>query len=123
MVRNCWFKVHQWDRFKNVDSLDFSHAPLWIQIWGLPLHCKSVSMGKQLGAQLGTVEDSAVYDYLEKARIIKIKVSIYISKPIIAGMYIGNEKDGITWLDFRYENLPMFCFNCGIIGHNEENCT
>jgi hypothetical protein len=37
-------------------------------------------------------------------------------------MYIGNDNDGITWVDFRYENLPMFCFGCGLVGHMIENC-
>lgn len=37
-------------------------------------------------------------------------------------MYIGNNNDGISWIDFRYENLPMFCFGCGLVGHNIDNC-
>jgi hypothetical protein len=56
-------------------------------------------------------------------RIIKIKVGINIEDPIHHGMFIGNTRDGINWVDFKYENLPMFCFSCGLIGHNEENCT
>lgn len=43
--------------------------------------------------------------------------------PIRAGLYIGNDMDGINWIDLRYENLPMFCFQCGLLGHNEDNCT
>ncbi|MCH81132.1 F-box/FBD/LRR-repeat protein [Trifolium medium] len=37
-------------------------------------------------------------------------------------MHIGNKRDGVNWIDFRYEKLPMFCFHCGIIRHNEANC-
>ena len=102
--------------------MDFVHIPLWIQIWGLPLHCKTVAMEKHLSNQIGIMEDAVVYDYPDNAKIVKIRVLIDISKPIRAGMYIGNDADGINWVDFRYENLPMLCFTCGLVGHNEENC-
>jgi hypothetical protein len=122
MIRNSWFLVQSWDRQINPKNIDFHHAPAWIQIWGLPIHCKTVNMGKHIGSQLGKVEDVAIYDYPQKARIVKIKVGINIEEPIRPGMFIGNIKDGINWVDFRYENLPMFCFNCGLVGHNEDKC-
>ena len=102
--------------------MDFNHVPLWIQLWGLPLRCKSLTMGKEMGAQLGTVLDVGLYDFPNNARIVKIKILFDISHPIRAGMHTGNDQDGINWVDFRYENLPMFCFRCRLIGHNQENC-
>uniref|UniRef100_A0A803QHG9 Reverse transcriptase domain-containing protein n=1 Tax=Cannabis sativa TaxID=3483 RepID=A0A803QHG9_CANSA len=27
------------------------------------------------------------------------------------------------WIDYRYEHLPEFCFECGILGHPFEHCT
>jgi hypothetical protein len=122
-VRNCWFSVRHWDRSINPRNIDFNHIPTWIQIWGLPLHCKTTTMGQHLGTQLGKVEEAALYDYPQKARIVKIKVNINVEDPIRPGMFIGNTKDGITWVDFRYENIPMFCFNCGLIGHTEDKCS
>jgi hypothetical protein len=80
-------------------------------------------MGKHLGSQLGKVEESALYDYPQKARIVKIKVNLSIEEPIRPGLFIGNTTDGITWVDFWYENLPMFCFTCGLVGHTEEKCS
>jgi hypothetical protein len=52
-----------------------------------------------------------------------MKLLFDISSPIRVGLYIGNDEDGINWVNFRYENLPMFCFRCGLVGHNEGNCT
>ncbi|MCH91899.1 hypothetical protein A2U01_0012830, partial [Trifolium medium] len=122
LIRNSWFMVHTWDRKLNPSNIDFKHVPVWIQIWGLPIHCKTVIMGKHLGTQLGKVEESALYDYPQQARIVKIKVHLTVEEPIRPGMFIGNPKDGITWVDFINENIPMFCFTCGLIGHNEDKC-
>jgi hypothetical protein len=122
IIRNCWFVMHQWDRQVNALSLDFSHVSLWIPFWGLPLHCKSITIGKELGSQLGTLLDVGIYDFTEKARILKVKILFNIKQPIRAEMYIGNDDDGINWVDFRFENLPMLCFVCGLIGHQGDIC-
>jgi hypothetical protein len=78
-------------------------------------------MGHQLGDKIEKVEEAAIYEYPNNAKNIKVKVQFNISDPIRAGMYIGNENDGINWADFRYENLPLFCFRCGLIGHSNHN--
>jgi hypothetical protein len=122
IIRNCWLVLHAWDRKINPNELEFTKVPLWVQIWGLPLHCKSIIMGEQIGSQIGQVLDVGTYEYPENAKIVKTKILFDISHPIRAGLYIGSEVDGINWVDFRYENLPMFCFKCGLVGHNEENC-
>ncbi|MCI11719.1 DUF4283 domain protein, partial [Trifolium medium] len=69
IIRNSWFMVHPWDRQLNPTNIDFKYVPVWIQMWGLPIHCKTVNMGKHIGGQLGKVEDAALYDYPQQARI------------------------------------------------------
>lgn len=51
-----------------------------------------------------------------------MKVLFDISNSVLPGLYIGNQRDGVSWLNFRFENFPLFCFNCGIIGHGEDTC-
>lgn len=120
--RNSWLIVHPWRRDIDAQSLEFRHAPIWIQLWGLPTQCRTKQMGIKIGSSIGTVLASELYEYPNKKLIIKIKVNLAISKPIKAGIYIGSAKDGAHWIDFRYENLPQFCFACGLIGHTEANC-
>jgi hypothetical protein len=26
------------------------------------------------------------------------------------------------WVDFQYEQLPRFCFNCGVVKHGVSGC-
>ncbi|MED6119112.1 hypothetical protein PIB30_008921 [Stylosanthes scabra] len=49
------------------------------------------------------------------------RVKINVERPINRGTNMGSKEDGITWVDFKYEKLPTFCYHCGIIGH-DENC-
>ncbi|MBA0693003.1 hypothetical protein Goari_010519, partial [Gossypium aridum] len=27
-----------------------------------------------------------------------------------------------VWVSFKYENLPIFCFGCGRLGHGVKEC-
>jgi hypothetical protein len=67
-IRNHWFVVQAWDIGLNVENLSFKHAPLWIQIWDLPMHCISVTIGKQLRAQIGEAMDVVVYEFLDSGK-------------------------------------------------------
>ncbi|PNX95453.1 hypothetical protein L195_g018645 [Trifolium pratense] len=122
IFRNSWLIVKAWDRNTDPQTVDFSHAPVWIQLWGLPPHCKTKKMGESIGNLLGKVETAEFYEYPGKKMIIKVKVAINVHEPIQTGILIGNHKDGTTWIDFRYEKLPQICFKCGILGHGENLC-
>jgi hypothetical protein len=122
IFRNSWLIVKAWNIQTDPTVEDFTQAPVWIQLWGLPPHCKTKKMGESIGNLLGKVEASEFYEYPGKKMIIKIKVAINVLQPIQSGILIGNHKDGTTWIDFRYERLPQVCFQCGILGHMEQLC-
>jgi hypothetical protein len=119
VFRNSWLIVKAWDRQLDPKCIDFSHAPVWVQMWGLPPHCKTKEMGESLGNMMGKVETAELYEYPGKKLIVKVKVAINVYHPIQTGILIGNHGDETHWIDYRYENLPQVCFNCGILGHEE----
>lgn len=80
-------------------------------------------MGIKIGAKLGKVEESELYQYPNNVTLIKIKAIIDTTKAIKLGFFMGSHKERAIWIDFRYEGLPGFCFNCGVIGHYEDTCS
>lgn len=58
----------------DLHSLDFNHVPMWIQIWGSPLHYKTSIMGTHLREILGKIYKQPLYEFLDKAKNIHIKI-------------------------------------------------
>ncbi|KAF4353365.1 hypothetical protein F8388_016548 [Cannabis sativa] len=54
---------------------------------------------------------------------LRFRAILDISKPLLRGEMV-KLKDSLDefWLEFRYERLPEFCFECGTIGHPFESC-
>jgi hypothetical protein len=63
IFRNSWLVVKPWDRETDPRTIDFDHVPVWIQLWGLPNHCKTKQMRESIGGLLGKVEASELYEY------------------------------------------------------------
>lgn len=77
----------------------------------------------KIGVKLGKVLESELYSYPNKATIVKTKILFDSRKTLQLGVYLDGVKDGITWVDFKYEKIHLFCFNYGIIGHSKDLCT
>lgn len=53
--------------------------------------------------------------------MLKLLVEIDLGKSLLRGSNITLETE-LVWVDFRYENLPNFCFYCGVVEHSERGC-
>ncbi|KAJ1399445.1 Zinc finger, CCHC-type [Sesbania bispinosa] len=122
IFRNSWLVLNRWDRNIEPALMNFSTVPLKIQIWGLPFHCRTVQMGRKIGACMGTVRDSEIFEVRDRGSFIKILVDFDTTKPLLPGVNVGSRVDGVLWVDFRFERLPQFCYSCGLIGHEEDSC-
>lgn len=54
--------------------------------------------------------------------IVKVKVLFDVTKPLKSRISISDKKEVASWIEFRHEKLPMFFYNCGIVGRNDEFC-
>ena len=52
----------------------------------------------------------------------RIRVDADITKPLMKGKMVHFEDVGEGWVFFKYERLPIFCYRCGILNHQDHEC-
>lgn len=97
-------------------------ATFWVQVWNLPIHCFSKDIGVKIGSSFNKVKEIIIPPTGSKeGKHMKMLVEMDISQPILRGTSARfNEKS--RWIHFRYDRIPDFCYNCGIIGHGDKVC-
>nr|GMD01183.1 uncharacterized protein LOC109173053 [Ipomoea batatas] len=101
-----------------LDTADF-----WIQLHDLPLGFYSEKSVTAIGNFIGEflkIDEATFSGWWQS--FIRIRVRINITKPLASGMRIRRNGGDWSWVSFRYERLPNFCFICGLIGHTEKFC-
>ncbi|KAI9084082.1 hypothetical protein K1719_033938 [Acacia pycnantha] len=85
-------------KYKSCEEFDFSRCPVWIQIHNVPLEALCLENAITIGGYVGEVM-LAEYPF-----------------------YNGRPDSRKIWLSVRYEKLQSFCYNCGKLGHDNQNC-
>jgi hypothetical protein len=102
--------------------MQFQHTPIWIQVHDLPLLCMNRGVGTKIGASLGEIVDvDMAGDGAGWGRCLRLRVVIDIFKPLERGRAL-NFGGKSHWINFKYEKLPLFCFQCGCIVHERKFC-
>jgi hypothetical protein len=116
------FVVEEFDGLSTPSEISFDKVAFWVRISNLPLVCMNMEIGKQIGAAIGEVE---MIDTDEEGvgwgEFLRARIKLDITKPLLRGrrMKLGGNS---IWARFQYEQLPYFCFECGVIKHGKGGC-
>jgi hypothetical protein len=106
---------------KAIDDVLFCKTSFWVQMHGLPVqrmnHETAVTIGSSLGSIVQVAEGEA---NVEGGTVMRLRVNLDITKPLCRGRKVRFEKDRETWITFRYERLPNFCYWCGHVTHRRQ---
>ena len=107
----------------SISEMDCQWVSFWVQIHNLPVRRMNHETASALGGTLGMVE-KVVESEEERGRegCMRVRVKVDISKPLCRGrkarLFAGKE----TWISFKYERLPNFCYWCGLLTHGDRDC-
>lgn len=79
---------------------------------------------KEIGNYIGTFVSSCPSNFQGVWRdYFCVRVTLDVLKPLKRRMQVGKAGAGWDWINFKYENVPTFCFICGLLGHSDKLCS
>ncbi|KAH1113629.1 hypothetical protein J1N35_007007 [Gossypium stocksii] len=63
-----------------------------------------------------------VIRYEISANTCRLRINLDVQKPLPQGIFVSIDNIKRSWVPFKYEKLPMFCFGCGRMGHGFQDC-
>ncbi len=106
-----------------IEDVVFRETSLWVQLHGLPVRRMNPEVAKTLVSSLGRVEQISDGDTnADGGQAMCICVRLDVTKPLCRGRKARLDKGHETWISFKYERLPNFCFWCGLLSHSDMDC-
>ncbi|KAH6761714.1 hypothetical protein C2S52_019147 [Perilla frutescens var. hirtella] len=102
--------------------IKLTRASFWIRAYDLPVNCLNKKTAKALADRVGifVYMDGHLDNYV--GSYLRFKAVVDVTLPLLRGLTIKLAENRM-WIPLKYESIPAFCFNCGIIGHQMKSCT
>ena len=112
--------MSEFDPLVRSSEFKFERLSVWARIMHLPFGLMNDHRGKGFSSRLGHVEKMDV-DANRRAwgEYLHVRVSVNITKPLLRCLSVFSQSRKMTeYFAVKYENLPIFCYSCGLIGHS-----
>ena len=98
-------------------------SPFWVQMYNLPLKCRTKETAWAIGSKMGLVMEVDVSDSgVQWGKFLRVRIMMDISKKLVRRKKITIEGGESKWIHFKYERLPNFCYKCGLLSHAIRDC-
>ncbi|PIA58611.1 hypothetical protein AQUCO_00500505v1 [Aquilegia coerulea] len=102
-----------------LEDFEFQLFPMWIQVFGLPLERHSKENLQMIGRIFGKVlMVDSVGSAEGRVPYARIQVMYDLTKPIRKDAQVRVSAGKKVLVIFKYERLPLFCYFCGMLGHD-----
>lgn len=114
------FLIRPLEKQEQPSNIKISEAQLWIHLYDAPISCMNLPAAKAIAGKIGNfLWTDPNQDFFGK--FMRIKIAVNVEKPLLKSLKILVGGDYV-WISIKYEALPIYCFNCGRLGHALKYC-
>lgn len=98
-------------------------AVFWVQIHGVPMCYHTPEVAEDISGEVGQLVEigrGGGGDCVD--RFLWVRVRMNVTLPLLRCTVVNFSGVGDITIDFKYERLPEFCQECGLIGHPTRVC-
>ncbi|KAM6592919.1 hypothetical protein CsatA_000622 [Cannabis sativa] len=107
----------------NPITIPLNKIELWVQLHNLSIGFMSEKVIRGVGNYIGTFIKSDPNNFSRVWRdYLRIRVKIPLEKPLKKKKKLEMQGGLVCHVTFKYEDLPTFCFICGVLGHTKKFC-
>ena len=77
----------------------------------------------EVGKSIGCISYSEHKGDMIGGDFLRVRVEIDDSKPLCHGSKVLPNGDSEGWVSFKYEKMPNFCYWCGMVTHDDKECS
>ncbi|KAF4353808.1 hypothetical protein G4B88_009402 [Cannabis sativa] len=123
-IRGYTFFLQVWSSTSDSPVLSDTMR-IWVQVHNIPHEFFSMANGLLLGGKAGKViyVDLKENDPASWGKYLKILIEKDFNSPLFSGCFFDLDSGVKRWLQFKYEQVGIFCYFCGRLGHQRRGCT
>ena len=104
-------------------EMELKWSPFWVQIFNLPLRCRTKETAWAIRSKLGFVMEVGVANSrVQWSKYLRVRVRTDITKKLVRRKKVNIEGEESKWIQFKYVQLPSFRYRCGLLNHAIRDC-
>lgn len=123
-VKGAHVLLRRWPPHITFVELHFDSSDFWVQVHHLPLDRLTEDNLHVISKLIGTptnLPHSATLKH-KHFKFIRLRVSINPTKPLKTGFFLTRGTLPTVWIQFKYERLSDFCYQCRALGRTVGTC-
>ncbi|KAF8407427.1 hypothetical protein HHK36_006560 [Tetracentron sinense] len=117
-------QLTSWEADSTTKEVQFSTTPFWAQLHELLTSMFTQRIGEALGKERSEVlEVDLPQGIHSRGKYLRVRVRMDIGRPLQYQIRLLRLDKEPAVIEIRYERLPVFCYHCGLIGHDEKSCS